>query len=115
MREKNLIMNLQESIKRILREEKKLILLIRRRVPYDVLDGEFNSSLQFATHLFKKNKFMTLERFVFITISSMIDGIHYYIHSTTSEGSHWYDDVFNSLKDYYKEQIDHRYNLLSKV
>ena len=43
----------------------------------------------------------------------MIDGIHYYIHSTTSEGSHWYDDVFNSLKDYYKGQIDHRYNLLS--
>ena len=95
--------------------------MIRRRIPYDVLEREFNESLQTATDHFNYERSqnydntMTLERFVFRTISMMIDGIHYNIHSTMPEDSQWYDDVFNSLKDYYKRQIKHRYNQLSEV
>lgn len=108
-------MNLQNIIKKVLKEETKLIPSILRRVNIDKLNEEFNESLEHTSDMFFRNPEMTLGVFTHIVISMTIDGIHYDIHSTTDEGSQWYDDVFNSLKYYYKKQIEHRYNLLSKV
>jgi hypothetical protein len=51
-----------------------------------------------------------------VVVSMMIDGIHYDLHSTTPEDSQWYDNVYDSLKDYYKDRIDEYYdNLIEKI
>ena len=106
-------MNLKETIRRILKEETKLIPLILRRVEINKLNEEFNESLDVASERFFRDPEMTLDMFTHIVISMTIDGIHYDIDSTTHEDSQWYDGVFNSLKDYYEKQIKHRYNQLS--
>jgi hypothetical protein len=108
-------MKLKESIRRILKEETKLISLILRRVEIDKLNKEFNESLDYTAKMFFREPEMTLDMFTHIVISVTIDGIHYDIHSKIPEDSQWYNDVFNSLKNYYKKQIKHRYNQLSKV
>jgi hypothetical protein len=61
-------MNLQESIRRILREESKPILMIRRRVPDDDLEREFSESLEMSSNLLRnRNKkdgsIMSLNRY----------------------------------------------------
>ncbi len=113
-------MNLQENIRRILREESKSILMIRRRVPDDDLEREFSESLDMSSNMFNTNKengdLMSLNRFTHITISILIDGIHYELYSTIPEDSHWYSEVEESLKDFFKDRIKHRYKkLVSKI
>jgi hypothetical protein len=113
--------NLQESIRRILREETKLNPMILRRVRRDDLEREFEESLDGATNsVFRLIRngggIMVLDRFKYITVSRLIDGIHYEIYSTTPEDSVWYDEVFNSLKDYYTDRIEVRYKkLMSEI
>jgi len=114
------MMNLQEKIRRILKEEVRLIPLIRRRISPNHLEQEFSESLDSASgvmhSLFKNNNdIMNIERFTYMVISMLIDSIHYEIHSTTPENSQWYDKVFNSLKEHYKDRIDSRYNLLQNL
>jgi len=109
--------NLQESIRRILREESKPILMIRRRVPYDDLEKEFSESLDMSSNMLRNtNKedgsIMSLNRFIDVTISILMDGIHYELYSTMPEDSQWYDDAMGSLKDYYKDRIKSRYKKL---
>jgi hypothetical protein len=109
--------NLQETIRRILREESKPILMIRRRVPYDDLEREFSESLDMSSNMLRNtNKddgsIMSLNRFIDVTISILMDGIHYELYSTMPEDSQWYDDAMGSLKDYYKDRIKSRYKKL---
>ena len=114
-------MNLQENIRRILKEETDYLRMIRRRVPHDDLEREFEESLDAtSTNLFYLIKngggVMPLGRFITITVSRLIDRIHYEIYSTTPEDSVWYFDVFNSLIDYYKDRIEVRYKkLMSEI
>jgi len=113
-------MNLQEHIRKVLREESKSILMIRRRVPDDDLEREFSESLDMSSNMFNTNKengdVMSLNRFTHITISILIDGIHYELYSTIPEDSHWYSEVEESLKDFFKDRIKHRYKkLVSKI
>jgi len=109
--------NLQESIRRILREESKPILMIRRRVPYDDLEKEFSESLDMSSNMLRNtNKddgsIMSLNRFIDVTISILMDGIHYELYSTMPEDSQWYGEAIESLKDYYKDRIKSRYKKL---
>ena len=92
-------MSQKETIRRILKEETKLIPVILRRVEIDKLNEQFNESLEHTSDMFFRDPEMTLDMFTHIVISMTIDGIHYDIHSTTHEDSQWYDDVFNSLKE----------------
>jgi hypothetical protein len=95
--------------------------MILRRVRRDDLEREFEESLDGATnsvfHLIRNGGgIMVLDRFKYITVSRLIDGIHYEIYSTTPEDSEWYDEVFNSLKDYYTDRIEVRYKkLMSEI
>ena len=98
-------------------EEKNLIPMIRRRVPHYVLEGEFKESLDMSSNMLvnvNKNDgtIMDLNRFIDVTISILIDGIHYDIYSTMPLDSQWYDEVMESLKKYYKHRIEVRYNQL---
>jgi hypothetical protein len=109
--------DIQESIRKVLREDNNLLPMIRRRVPHDDLEREFIESLDKSSGMLvsvsQNGGFIrTQESFEHITISMMMDGIHHELHSTTPENSDWYDDVFNNLRDYYKHRINVRYNNL---
>ena len=114
-------MNLQESIRRILIEENNLFYMIRRRVPHDDLEREFRESLNMSSNMLRNtNKdngsVMSLERFIQITISIFIDGIHYELYSTMPDEYQWYDEVKETLKEYYKDRIETRYRkLISEI
>ena len=107
-------MNLQESIKKILKEETNLPLLIRRRIPVDVLEDEFKDSLELAFDLIKRGRVKQfskfsykklLEHFIYLTITMLIDSIHYELYSTLPEGVQWYDDVYEILEKHYRKRI----------
>jgi hypothetical protein len=113
-------MNIKESIRRILREDKQLIPMIRRRIQHDDLEREFSESLISARDMFSysenRGQTMTRTQFTNGVVSRMIDRIHYEIHSTMPDDSQWYDNVYDSLKDYYKDKINNYYdNLIGKV
>jgi hypothetical protein len=81
---------LQETIRRILKEENNLLLMIRRRVPHDVLEREFIESLdkssEMLVSMFYNGQYLRrIESFEHIAISMMMDGIHHELHSTTPE------------------------------
>ena len=118
-------MNLQESIIRILKEETNTLTMILRRVPTDELEREFEESLDMVSNWFfrfiKKNGDiinldgrydLTINRFINVTISNMMDGIHHDLYSTLPEDVQWYEDVKETLKDYYKDRIKFRYEKL---
>ena len=109
--------NLYESIKRILKEETNLIKMIRRRVPVEVLELDFDEALDAAERVFfyrikNGEGTMTLKRFVELTASILVDGIHSELYSTIPEDVQWYDDVQKSLQEYYKDRIKVRYKKL---
>ena len=99
----------------ILKEE--LSPRVRRRVPYDDLEREFSESLDMSSNMLRNtNKddgsIMSLNRFIDVTISILMDGIHYELYSTMPEDSQWYGEAIESLKDYYKDRIKSRYKKL---
>jgi hypothetical protein len=105
---------MKERIRHILKEETKLPALIRRRIPADLLENEFQDSLKSAFDLIKRgrdkqfSKFSykkLLEHFVYITIAMLIDGIHYELYSSIPEDVQWYDDVHNALEKHYRKRI----------
>jgi hypothetical protein len=107
---------LQETIRRVLKEDKRLNPIILRRVRHNDLEREFSESLISARDMFSysenRGQTMTRTQFTNGVVSRMVDGIHYEIHSTMPEDSQWYDNVYDSLKDYYKDRIDDYYNHL---
>jgi hypothetical protein len=112
-------MNLQEHIKKVLREEKNLIPMIRRRIPHDDLEREFKESLDMSSNMLvnlnrNDGGIISLKRFIDITTSILMDGIHYEIYSTMPLESQWYDEVIGSLKKHYKHRIEVRYDQLMR-
>jgi len=101
---------IQESIRRILREETRLSTFIRRRVPIDELEQEFNEAIIYATDLYKR-KYGHLEgseglrEFRRLTLAVLMDGIHWMLHSTTNEDRNWYQEALDDLELYYKDRI----------
>jgi hypothetical protein len=111
----------KKNTRKLLREETNLISMIRRRVPPDDLEREFKESLDMSSNmLFNLIKngggVMGLDRFIDVTTSILIDGIHYEIYSTMPLDSEWYQDVKKSLKNYFKNRIKTRYRkLISEI
>lgn len=113
--------DIKESIKRILREETRLNTTIRRRVLYDDLEREFEESLEMSSNMLR-NKYknsgeiLSLERFIDVTISILMDGIHYDIHITMPNEYQWYDEVVENLKNYFRNRIVNKYRkLISEI
>ena len=104
-------MNLQEQIRRILREE--LSPRIKRRFSPDELEINFLESFQDAYNLTKKRKVLSshfLDELVNTTITMMMDGMHYKLHSTLPEYERWYDDIHQKLENHYRDRIIQMYN-----
>lgn len=115
-------MNLKESIRKVLREETIEITTILRRVPLDDLEREFEESLDMASDnfsyfMFKNNgRTMDLTRFIDVTTSILMDGIHHLLYRALPEDIQWYDEVKETLTGFYKDRIKTRYRkLISKI
>ena len=114
-------MNLKESIRRILREETIDITTILRRVHTNDLEREFSESLDMASNMFfnlNKNGggSMNLKRFIDITTSILMDGIHHDLYMSLPFEYEWYNEVQKILKEFYKDRIEVRYKkLISKM
>jgi hypothetical protein len=102
-------MNLKESIRRILREE--LSPRIRRRVPDDEMEKEFIESFNNAYDIVKRrtissNFFLEV---ISITISMMMDSFHWGFVTTLPEDEFWYNEIYNELKNHYRDRIIRMY------
>jgi hypothetical protein len=98
-------MNLQEQIRKILREELALPPYLRRRTTKDELDDIFREATQYVLQPNKSFKKESPQRIKEIIISIMMDDLH-------GKFSNWgtkefdYDSIFNSLMDYYSDKIE---------
>ena len=108
---------LEESIRKVLREETINLTTILRRVHTHDLEIEFEESLDIASdNLFYRIRngkgVMDLKSFIEVTTSILIDGIHSELYNTLPEDIQWYEDVQESLKKYYRDRIKVRYKKL---
>ena len=104
-------MNLQESIRRILREE--LSPRVRRRVAPDEMEKEFLESFDYAYKIKKRTKVSPtdfLDELIYSTITILLDGFHWKFVSTLPEDEFWYDDIHTELENHYKDRIKEMYN-----
>ena len=104
-------MNLQETIRRILREE--LSSRVRRRIAPDEMEKEFLESFESAYNLTKIRKVLLthfLDELIYVTISMMMDGFHWRFTSTLPEDEFWYDDIHTELENHYRDRIIQMYN-----
>ena len=98
-------MNLQEQIRKILREELGLPSYLRRRTTKDELDEIFREATEYVLQPNKSFKKQSPQRIKEIIISIMMDDLH-------GKFSNWgtkdfdYDSIFNSLMDYYSDKIE---------
>ena len=104
-------MNLQESIRRILREE--LSLRVRRRIDPDEMEKEFLESFDSAYDLTKKRKVLSrhfLNELISTIIIMMMEAFHWRFDSTLPEDEFWYDDIHTELENHYRDRITQMYN-----
>ena len=104
-------MNLQESIRRILREE--LSPRVRRRIDPDEMEKEFLESFESAYDLTKRRRILRahfLDELIYTTISMMMEAFHWRFDSTLPEDEFWYDDIHTELENHYRDRIAQMYN-----
>ena len=102
---------IQESIRRILREE--LSPRVKRRIDSDEMEKEFLESFDSAYRLTKDRKVLRahfLDELIYTTITMMMDGYHWRFVSTLPEDEFWYDDIHTGLQNHYKDRIIQMYN-----
>jgi hypothetical protein len=109
-------MNLQESIRRILREETHLSTYIRRRLDFDMLDNVFNDVIKHTTELQIKNyKNLNykggLTAFINVTISKLIREIEHQFYDSPAD-KNWFNNLFNYLKNIYSDRIKEVYDTI---
>ena len=105
------IMNLQESIRRILREE--LSPRVRRRINPDEMEKDFLESFDYAYKSKKRAEVLPtdfLDELIYSTITILLDGLHWYFVTTLPEDEFWYDDIHAELENHYRDRIIQMYN-----
>jgi hypothetical protein len=103
--------NLQETIRRILREE--LSLRVKRRIDPDEMEKEFLESFDYAYKIKKRTKVSPtdfLDELIYSTITILLDGFHWKFVSTLPEDEFWYDDIHTELENHYRDRITQMYN-----
>ena len=103
--------NLQENIRRILREE--LSLRVKRRIDPDEMEKEFLESFDSAYDLTKKRKVLSrhfLDELISTIIIMMMEAFHWRFDSTLPEDEFWYDDIHTELENHYRDRITQMYN-----
>lgn len=98
---------LRQTIKKVLKEEKKLIPYIRRRVNNNLLDRAFQDALKVAISNFYVQPGMTRFKFKGMTITNMIQILIFRLQDDNDNYPE--DDIWKSLYDYYENQMDEIY------
>ena len=101
----------RNDIKRILREESKIPLQIRRRVDINDFINHFDESLDYASNLYRKNKAkfnsMNSFKFVQIVISHLITEVCSRIQNKVCLD--YFNELWSFLSDYFKVEIQQRF------
>jgi len=110
-------MNLQENIRRILKEETNNIKMVLRRVLPERLESEFEDSLNFISEMFLTNykanpRKLSEYNFTRMVIIDFMDAIE--LKRYLPNDVEWYDEVLNGLMKQYKDRISSMYNILKK-
>ena len=111
--------NLQESIRRILKEETDHLRMMLRRLPSKTvkkMDEEFDSSLNYISKMFiktyksdpRKLSEHEFTRMVIIDLMSLLDVRRYL------PDDEWYEDLVKSLSKHYQKRITSMYNVLKR-
>jgi hypothetical protein len=115
-------MNLKEQISRIQsmmgkinesKEKKELPPFIKRRFTENQLDFEFYDAIEYAKKIISRNE-ITLDHYINITISVLMDNLHSTLMDTLPQDVMWYEMVENVLKDYYRDEITKEYKSMMK-
>ena len=108
-------MNIQENIRRILREEINESLFFRRRVDMDLLNKRAFENLNDATDTFLKRynqgKKFKFSQFKSVVIDYIMDSYHNELSNGGSKDFP-YDEVYEYLSKYYHDKIKDRYELM---
>ena len=107
-------MNLRESIRRIIREERNVPSRLLRRISGDDIEQIFIDCYYEALNDVVDEQFYyetnRLVRLINRTIIYMMDYFHPILSNTIPEGEMWYDEIHNGLERHYKGRIINLYN-----
>ena len=116
-------MNLQESIRRILREESSIPLALRRRVSYDDIEEAFDHALERMAQsmtnpdsiIYKEKEHTTLRLFAKFVIDEMVTYLEQdYFNDDNrvyfSDDDFYYDKIRKPLLKRYGKRIKEKYN-----
>ena len=116
-------MNLQENIRRILREESSIPLALRRRVSYDDIEEAFDDALERMAQsmtnpdsiIYKEKEYTTLRIFAKFVIDEMITYLEQdYFNDDNrvyfSDDDFYYDKIRKPLLKRYGKRIKEKYN-----
>jgi hypothetical protein len=108
-------MNLQEQIRKVLRETVNESTFFRRRVDMRLMEKEFYETLNFATDIFLKRYNVgmnfTFKDFKGRVIDYLMDDYHDVLSNGGSKDFP-YDEVYEFLSDYFHDKIKDRYDSL---
>ena len=106
-------MSLQQTIRRILREEREISTQLLRRLNFDILDKGFNDALnifstRYVKHIDKWNN-VTLGKFKTMVISIMMDEVFFKIAAYDESYNSLFDEMFEFLMKYYSSDMEKTY------
>ena len=108
-------MNLQEHIRRVLKEETQLPSSFRRRVDTQFLNKIFNSSLKLRTLDFNYPKSVSypssLKYFAERVINDVMDKLEdsYHFDGLKYDHEYYWENIYPALYDYFKDRIKRVY------
>jgi hypothetical protein len=108
-------MNLQEHIRKVLRETVNESTFFLRRVDMRLMKKEFFETLNFVTDMFLKRRYagidFTFEEFKRRVINYLMDDYHDVLSNGGSKDFP-YDEVYEFLSDHFHDKIEDRYDSL---
>lgn len=104
-------MNLKKSIRRILKEESKIPLYVRRRVDMNEIMTQFEESLESVSNLYIKKrdklKSMNSQKFTHLVISHLVTEVCEKYLQDNCMG--YFDTLWGYLEDYFQQKIKERF------
>lgn len=104
-------MNLQESIRIILKEETQAGLFLRRRVTEEELEEGLNDALKYGEEFLQRYPLLKMKEYREIVMNVLMDDIHGQLSNWGSRDFD-YGGVRNYLTDMYIDRIRDKYNEL---
>ena len=100
-------MNIQENIRRILRED-SFINYLKRRISFDTIDKRFLNSLKYAIDVFKQRKALDYgsSHFKTLVVSDLMDDIHPLLQRHYKKEGDVYDEIYDDLENFIYGKYD---------